>query len=102
MPPTTLGMFWVWKLLFPGSSRSGVEAPGHFVRGRPDVGEVGLAVTPQRRGDAHEDGVALRQALEVGGRHDPPAREGLRHAVLADVADVGLAPLQGLDLGRVD
>ena len=54
----------------------GPQAAGDLLGGRADVGEVGLAVPPERGGDADDDGVALAEAVEVGGGLDAAAREG--------------------------
>ena len=66
------------------------------------VGEVGLAVAAERRRHAHQDRVALGETIERRGGLDPAAPEGLRHALLADVADVRLAALERPGLVRVD
>jgi hypothetical protein len=68
----------------------------------PHVGEVGLAVRAERRRHAHHDRVALRQAVEGGGRLDAPALERLRDTLLADVADVRLTARERLFLPGVD
>jgi hypothetical protein len=65
------------------------------------VREVGLAVTAERRRHAHEDGVALGEAVERRRRLDPAPPEGLGHALLADVADVRLAALECPRLVRI-
>ena len=56
----------------------------------------------ERGRHADDDGVALGEAGEVGRRLDPAVAERLRDPLLADVADVGLAPPQRLGLPRVD
>ena len=115
-------MFWVWKLRFPGSSRSGEkarkkpfphsspraskrgqellarrarvgggleddqlpgpQAAGHLLGGRSGCtrgrarGGGPSGVGTQTMTASHSD-----EAVEVGGGHDPAAREGLRHAL---------------------
>jgi hypothetical protein len=59
-------------------------------------------VRTERRRHAHDDRVALRQAIEGGGRLDAPALECLRDALLADVADVRLPAVERFLLPRVD
>ena len=66
-----------------------------------DVGQVRLARVGQRRRDADDDGVGLVEPAEVDGRLEA-ALAHLADRRVGDVPDVALAPLEPLDLGRVD
>ena len=54
------------------------------------------------RRHADQDGVAALQFVEVPGGLEAAALDGSRHALGADVLDVRLAAVQGVDLLRVE
>ena len=70
--------------------------------GGVDVRVVRLAVRPERRGHADGDGVAVAQAVEVGGGVVPAALHRRGDPLGSDVLDEGLALAERLDLAGVD
>ena len=78
------------------------QARGNRLGRVVDVRQVGFAVGAERRRDADENRVALRQAVEVRGHREPTAVDGRLDPVRADVPNVGLAARQGVDLLCVD
>ena len=74
------------QLLFRGARVGGrlqddqltrAQVRGHLVGGVADEGEVGLAMPPQRRGHADDDGIAAGQPVEVRGGGEAAAGHGL-------------------------
>jgi hypothetical protein len=66
-----------------------------------DVAQVGFAVRAQRRGDAQQDRVGVREALGADGGLEPIGGGQLLGQLVAQVVDVRLAALELVDLGRV-
>ena len=71
------------------------------MRGVGDVAEIGFVIFVQRRGDADDDGVHLRDLRIVGGG-GKALRLGRLDFFRRDAVDVGTALGEGIDLARVD
>jgi hypothetical protein len=67
-----------------------------------DEGEVRLAVLSERGWHADEDRVDFGQPVEIGGRREQPALDQVRDNCGCDLADVGAARIERVDLRRVD
>ena len=81
---------------------TGLEVLGDLLDRRDDVGEVRILRLAQRRRDADVDGVDVRQDREIGGGAEAAGLDHRRDVRRRDVADVGLALRQRVDLARVE
>jgi hypothetical protein len=70
--------------------------------GFQDVGDVGLAILVQRRGDADDDGIDFLDAGEIGRGLQATGGDFFADGVVGDVFDVGFSPVTSGDLLVVD
>src|SRR5712692_7195386 len=71
--------------------------------GRPlDKGQIGLALPRQRRRHAQDDRVDLTQPREIVGRLEPPRVAQPGDGVRPDMADIGAAGIEHIDLAAID
>ena len=78
------------------------QGPGDVVGGLLDVTEVRLQVFSERRRDATDQDVGLAHSAEVGGGVEPGALVQAGDQLRAQVLEIALALLEGVDLVGID